>query len=405
MLCSRCGSPIYGDQEYCSKCGTKIEMKAPTSFKKRLLFFFAAIFVFLMLVLRFSSSHEESLIEAVEGQLKALRNNKVTEAYYVYTSKDFQSNVPLKTFKELISTYTALSQNQSFSMNENMFLDNLAILKGTLKSANNEHTPVEYELIQEDNKWKILSILLAVPQPKDGQTQPAIDWLMPIDTQLRLLREKKIKEAYEQAHSAQFRKATSLEDFEKFIEKNPVFVKHTNIIVKTQSLQKDEAQVTIILDPEKEPVPITYLLVKEDGAWKIWNMNLAASQSPKVANLLKDTDSIKKTVKDQLETIKKDEIIKAYSSEFMSKAFKQATSLEDFRKFVGKYPILTQFDQVELTEPVIENGTAKLEVTLRKDTFSHITLEYTLGIENEAWKVWGLQALEGKKSNSAQMSS
>lgn len=234
--------------------------------------------------------------------------------------------------------------------------------------------------------------LNAAPVPAGGSGASAtVDWLIPIDAQLQALRAQDIERAYHNTTAKDFQEATSLENFTKFVSRYPILFSHESIIIKSQSIKNNEADVIIILDPEKSAVPVRYLLVLEEGKWKIWNMNVTPPYSQAILVLLKDPLTVRKTVEGQLQALHDDDVSKAYTAYF-SKQFKKKTSEAVFEQFIKTFPILTQYDAVAFKEPTIDEGTGKVAVDLYSKSGT-TTLEYTLGIEEEQWKIWGVQVL------------
>lgn len=232
----------------------------------------------------------------------------------------------------------------------------------------------------------------ANPGVMSGSAGASIDWLLPIDLQLRAFRQKDIETAYNETVSKEFKAATTLEEFIKFAEKYPILFSHHSISVKSQSFKNKEAEITILLNPESDAIPVRYLLVNEDGKWKVWSMNITPTYSEAVNQLLSDFSSMRKPVEGQLQALKNGEIPKAYH-EFVAKTFKESTSQDAFRKFLNAFPVMTRYAAAEFKEPVIDKTTALIEVNLY-DQFGTTIIEYTLGIENNQWKIWGIRVLE-----------
>lgn len=232
---------------------------------------------------------------------------------------------------------------------------------------------------------------LSIPNAAPGASSTT-DWLIPIDLQLSALRNKDVEKAYRDATSKDFQKATSLEDFQKFVEHYPILFEHQSIAVKAQSFSGNEAEITVHLDPEKDAIPVRYLLINEDGRWKIWNMNVIPTYSEAVLGLLKDPMGVRKPVELQIAALREDDLLKAYG-QYTSKEFRKQTSLEAFRQFVSNFPLFTAHTAVAFKDPVIESGTGKITVDLYSSS-NLITVEYTLGIEDDQWKIWGIQILQ-----------
>ena len=115
--------------------------------------------VFIVGVILLANSATKGLAEVAQAQLAALRAGDVAGAY-AYTSSDFQKATSLEDFKVFLQAYPSLSQNKSASFTSREVENNLGTLKGSLKAEDGAVTPVEYKLVKENDKWKILNIQL-----------------------------------------------------------------------------------------------------------------------------------------------------------------------------------------------------------------------------------------------------
>lgn len=100
----------------------------------------------------------ETWVDVVEDQLEELKTGDIEKAYYQYTSKDFQSNIPFDQFKAFTAAHPVLFQNPNAHFNNRGIHRNVSILRGKLTTLDHSIVPIEYKLIREDNDWKILSI-------------------------------------------------------------------------------------------------------------------------------------------------------------------------------------------------------------------------------------------------------
>lgn len=209
-----------------------------------------------------------------------------------------------------------------------------------------------------------------------------------IDYHLRALRDQDIARAYNTT-SKEFRNATPPEGFKKFIDSFPILTAHKHVDVKIEALQKNRADVIVILNPEKESIPVEYQLVKEGGLWKIWNIQVISRTSPAISNLLANPELLKQPIQDQLSALKNKEVVKAYDL-YTSNQFKKTVSLDVFKQFLIDFPVLSNYDSIKFSTPSIHKGTGLITVELHNE--GEITVfGYTLGIEEEKWKIWGLE--------------
>lgn len=216
--------------------------------------------------------------------------------------------------------------------------------------------------------------------------------IVPIDIQLRNLRDGDIEKAYDSTTSKEFKTATSLEEFKDFVGRYPILSKHSSIEVRLITLQDKEANLTAILNPGNEAISVTYLLSREDDKWKIWNMSVTPEYSERVTTLLQNPASMNKIIEDQLESLKEGKIIKAYE-EFSSSQFKTQTPLNTFRRFLREFPVLSNYSDVKFRDPYVEKGTGRVEVDISGEN-AVTTFQYTMGIENNQWKIWNMELLK-----------
>lgn len=239
-----------------------------------------------------------------------------------------------------------------------------------------------------------------MPTPGASKTAPNVEWLQPIDGQLRALREKDFAKAYQEYTTDDFKKATSLEDFTHFINQYPIFLTHHDVSAEVQAIQAGDAEILATLNPEEEAVKVQYRLIQADGKWKIWNLNLVAPYSQAVTQLIHNPQTVKDFVDRFLNDLKNEGVEDAYDS-YTSKEFKKKTPLNDFEAFIKKYPLLLKFDQFKIGKPsIVETvATVNTDVTLQD---GKAKVEMVLGIQNDAWKIWSFKVAEYNENTSGE---
>lgn len=228
--------------------------------------------------------------------------------------------------------------------------------------------------------------------PGFGSSMLSNALFIPIEAQLRAFREGDIEQAYSETLSKEFKEAVSLEDFVIYVKKYPILFKHTEVEIKKPEISGEKIVLRVILNPDQEAVPVDYTLSNEDGRWKIWNMSITQSYWGAAEKLIKDLSTMRKPVENQLKSIRNHEVEKAYYDN-VSKAFQEKTSVDNFRKIVENFPILSQYTSMEFNEPMFSKGTGELQVVLKGPRGSAI-IEYTLGIENDQWKIWSVKIVK-----------
>lgn len=109
------------------------------------------------------------LVNAIEAQLTALRTGDVSKAYYAFTSRDFQRSTSPSAFERFVESHPVLSTNQVANFSNLAFKNDVGTFNGSLTSTNGDTRNVEYDLVYEDGKWRILSIQLQPASSSDGQ--------------------------------------------------------------------------------------------------------------------------------------------------------------------------------------------------------------------------------------------
>ena len=92
--------------------------------------------------------------EVIENQLATIRTFDTSKAYYAYTTREFQKNIPLDTFKQFVKKYSVLFRNKSAVQDNVSFQGNVAHYTGKLVSIDGDVYNVTIILISEDDGWK-----------------------------------------------------------------------------------------------------------------------------------------------------------------------------------------------------------------------------------------------------------
>lgn len=98
----------------------------------------------------------------VMDQLDSIRMGDSSKAYYAYTTKDFRKAVTLEDFKVMVSAFKAFSQNRTF-LPSSTETEGARIIKitGKLIATDNEMMLARFDMLYEDDEWKIQNIQLS----------------------------------------------------------------------------------------------------------------------------------------------------------------------------------------------------------------------------------------------------
>ncbi len=106
----------------------------------------------------------QPLLALIEEQLAAIRAGKIDKAYQEYTSVEFRKSTSLEQFKQLVNNTAVISKNKSFQFYSFYIENDIATFQGILISSDGANVKVEYDLIQEGDKWKIYGLQLVRPE-------------------------------------------------------------------------------------------------------------------------------------------------------------------------------------------------------------------------------------------------
>lgn len=101
------------------------------------------------------------------------------------------------------------------------------------------------------------------------------------------------------------------------------------------------------------------------------------------------TQGIADVANSQLKALRDGDTIKAYS--YTSKDFRDATSLEDFQKFVDSYPSLKNNQEASFSDRETSNDVGTLKGTLKSSDGGSTPIEYKLVKENGEWKILSIR--------------
>lgn len=294
MICSKCGADVDKTYRFCPYCGNPIsggdvlpsssehshEGQNKTVRKVMPGWFKALILIALIALIGVTAGilFTESLVDVIDKQLEALHKNEINNAYYAYTSSEFQRTTSLEDFKEFVEAHPIFFNSQSAHFIQRSIKQGVGTIKGNLTSADRVKVSIEYKLIKEEGKWKILSIRLLGSEgskPMDKESQAPLKELEGIVSgQLNAIKEGKVDEAYEKYSSAEFKTATSLKDFQDFVQRYPELTNYDYITISKSTARKGGGIVSVTLFHGEVPAYVKYYFIFENEAWKIWSMRI-----------------------------------------------------------------------------------------------------------------------------------
>lgn len=163
MFCSHCGIKVEGEPLFCPNCGERLPPRVAKSRLPLWLRGSGALVLILCLVAIYVYATRVDPLETVIEQLNALKTAQYTEAYYGSTSHDFQEATSLEKFKDVVHAFPYLTQVKDIKLEQEEVHDQFVLLKVALTSEDDHHFTMEYQLVQDDGKWKILFFKLLNP--------------------------------------------------------------------------------------------------------------------------------------------------------------------------------------------------------------------------------------------------
>lgn len=293
-ICPHCNAKIEQAFSYCPMCGSSTTQNKendpltlfqvppkPTQIiqKKKMPLWFklvTGIAVLALICVTAGILFTENWVDVVDHQLAALKEHDINKAYKTYTSKDFQAATSLDEFTHFVTSYPVFLTNHSSHFTVRTIEHNIGTLRGNIISTDHTSTPIEYKLIRENGKWKILSIHLLKP----GNTSHLLEnehieeITLTVKNILKEIQEQKISEAYQNYTSHEFKEATSKEAFEEFIKRYPLLIDSQALSFQKPTIQNGVGTISVVLQSHEEGVYVKFYLIHEDKHWKIWNMRI-----------------------------------------------------------------------------------------------------------------------------------
>ena len=98
------------------------------------------------------------LLNVIHSFLNVVRNKDFSSAYNQFTSQNFHENNSLKDFEDFMQKHPEFLKSSGSSFEKLTYNNNIATFNGKLFLSDKMYMPVEFDLIQDEGKWKILHI-------------------------------------------------------------------------------------------------------------------------------------------------------------------------------------------------------------------------------------------------------
>jgi hypothetical protein len=230
-------------------------------------------------------------LQPIDGQLRALREKDIAKAYYDYTTEDFRKTTSLEDFTHFVNQYSIFLTHHDVSAEIQTVQKGEAEILATL-NPDEEAVKVQYRLIQSDGQWKIWNLNLVAPYSSavtnlihNPQTVKEF-----VSNFLSDLQKEGAEEAYDTYTSKEFKKNTSLRDFEAFLKKYSILEKFEQFKIGKPSIVETVATVNTDLTLQDGKAKVEIILGIQNDLWKIWSFKVTDYTAETPEQLKKDKD-------------------------------------------------------------------------------------------------------------------
>lgn len=234
----------------------------------------SALFFLMVLIYFFSLSHQNKEQTVVESQLQLIQEKKFTEAYYSYTSKDFQEATSLENFKKFIANFPLFSEKHKLKFES---IDKDGEIHALLNHEN-EHLKVVYTLSKDNNDLLIRAIeVLEGEDPKQPlQEFDPSAFQEPINQFMIAIKNGDPDAAYKMYTSQAFQEATSLKDLKSFLKEYTIFSNFAKLNFQKLTFDNNLGHYSVdLISKDASKATLKYDLIKENGTWKILQVQIS----------------------------------------------------------------------------------------------------------------------------------
>lgn len=405
MQCEKCGSEIEEKSGVCLHCGTtssqELSQKGYVAVQPKRRWWKWLLGVLIAFILFFYWVGQSVVLpqDVILEQLNVLKEGKLTEAYYDFTSKDFQKATTLDFFKNYVKASPVFTSGKLFLVEQETLEGSVSVIRGFIVGEDDSSFEVIYQMIYEDGEWKILSVSPVSKEEKEETTPTSVtqQYIEPAVTFLDYIQTPEFPNVYEKKVSKDFLENTSYKAFSQFVNKNPILSQFQEFEIVQHQLNRGLGEIYITLNPETESIPLAITVVKEDGAWKIYRFSVGVTNQEEDLKTKELFDVVLVPyVKGSLELLKQNQL-KRFYEEKTSGEFKEDVTYPLLEQFYNAFPVLSGFTKLTVKERGESGDLVWIEMELQKDLEKRV-FEFTLGKEGDEWKIWGLQTFDQEKT-------
>lgn len=328
----------------------------------------------------------------VKSQLEAIQQGKFTEAYYSFTSKEFQASTSLDEFKRYIRAFPEIQKDSQIQVEGVREVNNLKEVTVELSQPNKTPLSIKLQLIKENEKWKILN-LKAGSEEKKSLTASQHIIISMIEEVLKLIKNAEYEKAYMTFTTAEFKKEFDLEAFKDFIKSYPILSIFTYSELIDFSDSDDLTIAKIRFENSLQEASVAFTLQKKGTNWKINNIEVLGQNVKAGAAKTFNEEEIILPIRQLLYLIKNHNSEKAYQL-YTSQAFQDSTTLQNFQEFIKGNPILINYKLPDFKKLQFNNNVGEYTVLLNNPPEKPHEALFSLIREKGEWKVLQIQLNE-----------
>lgn len=209
--------------------------------------------------------------------------------------------------------------------------------------------------------------------------------IAPVKQMLDAIKEKKLHQAYDLG-SSDFQLAMTYGNFAHFVGQYDALNLWTTVSFSEPQVEKHVASVTAYLhyDGEEEVLPISFTLVQENGAWKIYGFIINATENNLNIKEIEQLKDLIHSVNEELGLLKNGTYQEAYA--LTTPRFQAKNPYEKFVDFMEQNRPFIEQQGATFSEGNIEGNRGDLRVTLYSEEET-VPVDFKLEKENGIWKI------------------
>lgn len=324
----------------------------------------------------------------VLNQLEAIKNKNYTEAYYAFTSKEFQKKYPLSAFNQTIKSHPLITLPINVEVDKVEETPKHSAVEVSLSDKQGLALTLRYLLSKENDEWKVSDWSIDNMSGTLFEDKESAKIRQSILSYIKDLEKDDLDKAYYDHSTKALRDSASLEQYRNLIKKYPILKEQAALRIRDIAIH--EGQATIELEPKaSSQIHILIEMLYQNGAWLVDNIHIVDPQAEGKSASDKDGKTLSRALNQHLSLIKEGQIEEAYM--MLSNGFKFATSLDEFTLFLHAYPFIQKHNSVAFNE-YFDGGLGKIRAGMKTGNKTNL-VDYTLALEDGDWKIWGFEVL------------